>query len=786
MWSLHVSPVGAGQGVKMGTRNLARVIALAGIVLTCIWGVVGTASLSPSAAEAAFAVSENGTINVDSNVTGARFSIDGVSGANNRSTPAEFSDVPPGSYTIVWQEVTGYSTPGPETKEITEAGSPISFYGNYEAILQTGTIVVTANVPGATFNISGTATYNGAPRTINNAPAGSYTIVWGEVSGYTKPGNQSLPLTAGNAITFNGVYTEAPVLAGTITVTSIPAGATFSITGTALYSGIAPATYNDAAPGSYTITWGPMLGLATPLSETRVLAAGSGISFLGNYGSDAAGPVVSGVSASSVTADAATITWTTDEPADSQVQYGASTNYGPATPVNPTLTTGHSVTLTGLVYGTLYHYRVISKDALGNSTTSGDYTFTTIDNIPPAISGVAVTDITPNTATVTWTTNEKSDSMVEYGLTIAFGSSTLVDTRLVTSHKVTITGLTPATWYYYRVVSKDQAGNPMQSERFDFLTADKVPPVISSVIVTDISESGMTVNWETDERSDSQVEYGLTANYGSITTVDSTLVRSHSVVLTGLKAQTVYHFRVISADYWGNSSRSPDGRVTTTDVDAPIISGVAATAITDTSAIIVWFTDAASESSVEYGVSTNYGLVSAYDNTMVTSHSVALPDLMAQTTYHYKVKSRDTSGIWSETPDYTFTTGIDMGTDPPKILYLTPGEPTSSGTTISWSTNELAISQIEYGMTEKYGTSTAPSTDFKTLHVVQLTGLKAGMTYHYRVICTDAAGNRSVSEDKTFNTPMGRAPLPSLPTWAWALVGVAGILVVGVLVVKNR
>ncbi len=42
------------------------------------------------------------------------------------------------------------------------------------------------------------------------------------------------------------------------------------------------------------------------------------------------------------------------------------------------------------------------------------------------------------------------------------------------------------------------------------------------------------------------------------------------------------------------------------------------------------------------------------------------------------------------------------------------------------------------------------------------------------------------SEDKTFNTPIGRAPLPSLPVWAWALVGVAGVLVVGVLVVRNR
>ena len=86
------------------------------------------------------------------------------------------------------------------------------------------------------------------------------------------------------------------------------------------------------------------------------------------------------MTATSPTADRATITWTTDEPATGQVRYGPSTNYGPPTPLNSTLTTGHSVALTGLVFGTLYHYQVISSDALGNSTTSGDYTFTTIEH----------------------------------------------------------------------------------------------------------------------------------------------------------------------------------------------------------------------------------------------------------------------------------------------------------------------------------------------------------------------------------------------------------------------
>ena len=496
--------------------------------------------------------------------------------------------------------------------------------------------------------------------------------------------------------------------------------------------------------------------------------------------------MISGVTATSPTADGATITWTTDEPADSQVQYGATANYGSTTPANANLTTSHSVALTGLVFGTVYHYRVISADALGNSTTSGDYTFTTIDNMPPVISGVTVTDITPTSCNITWTTAEKADSQVEYGLDVTYGFITTPDTAMVTSHRVALTGLSPGTWYNCRVLSRDAAGNLAQSDRYEFLTSDDTPPVISGVTVIDITASSVTITWVTDERADSQVEYGLTANYGSSSTVDSTLVYDHLVVLTGLASQTTYHYRVKSTDYWANSTQSPDAAVPTTDINAPQITGVAATGITDNSAIIVWTTDAPSESSVEYGISTTYGFVSAFDNTLVTSHSVALADLAAQTTYHYKVKSRDASGIWAETPDGTFTTGIDMGTDPPKILFLTPGDPTNSGAAISWSTNEPATSQVEYGLTDKYGFTTAPSTEFKTAHLVPITDLKAGMTYHYRVISTDAAGNRAVSDDKTFNTPMGRAPLPSLPTWAWAVIGVAGAMVVGVLAVKNR
>ena len=92
---------------------------------------------------------------------------------------------------------------------------------------------------------------------------------------------------------------------------------------------------------------------------------------------DATPPVISGVASSSVTASGATITWTTDEASDSQVEYGTSTAYGSSTALVPSLVTSHSQALSGLAAGTLYHVRVKSKDASGNLATSADFTFTT-------------------------------------------------------------------------------------------------------------------------------------------------------------------------------------------------------------------------------------------------------------------------------------------------------------------------------------------------------------------------------------------------------------------------
>jgi glucose/arabinose dehydrogenase len=103
----------------------------------------------------------------------------------------------------------------------------------------------------------------------------------------------------------------------------------------------------------------------------NIVANGTG-SYNATYRVRVGGPVISNVAARPGPGRV-TITWRTDVPADSQVQYGLSTNYGSATSVDRNLVTSHSVTITGLTRKTPYFFQVLSRDAVGSlsSATGG-------------------------------------------------------------------------------------------------------------------------------------------------------------------------------------------------------------------------------------------------------------------------------------------------------------------------------------------------------------------------------------------------------------------------------
>lgn len=91
---------------------------------------------------------------------------------------------------------------------------------------------------------------------------------------------------------------------------------------------------------------------------------------------------------------------------------------------------------------------------------NGSYTATyTTDNTGPQISNVNVTQTDNGNATISWTTDEPADSKINYGASAGQLNSQNSNGSLTTNHSITITGLNPATTYYFSISSQDAAAN---------------------------------------------------------------------------------------------------------------------------------------------------------------------------------------------------------------------------------------------------------------------------------------------------------------------------------------
>jgi chitinase len=97
---------------------------------------------------------------------------------------------------------------------------------------------------------------------------------------------------------------------------------------------------------------------------------------------------------------------------------------------------------------------------------------------------------------------------------------------------------------------------------------------------------------------------------------------------------------------------------TLTTATTSTVSGVTATAGSDgTSETVAWSSSLPGDAQVQYGASASYGSWSVYSSDGSTQHSIALTGLTAATSYHYRVRSQDTTGAAVYSADATFTTG---------------------------------------------------------------------------------------------------------------------------------
>jgi len=344
---------------------------------------------------------------------------------------------------------------------------------------------------------------------------------------------------------------------------------------------------------------------------------------------------------------------------------------------------------------------------------------------------------------------------------------------------------------------------------------DTTPPGISNVQINQDNESTVTITWDTDEESDSLVNFGLQPNYG-ILRVPVPERTGHSVTLDDLEAGRVYYFRVVSADEEGNQGISADYKFQTGDITASgegdgeadgegqsestetttqtptpsqrveeiteaieeitqveqlqeildvtieAIQGVTSdltivgppTVIPETTtALVRWTTDRASDSTVLFSPADEYvpdQYVFSQSSTAgpTTEHEVQLIGLDSFTEYHFKVRSTDGAGITGESLDFTFTTKASL----PSIQNLRVVKVEENAATLAWDTPVPAKATVEYQDLTTGEQNSKGRPTLSTTHQMRIADLTLGTRYVAFAIAENAGGDRVKSQPITFIT----------------------------------
>ncbi len=314
---------------------------------------------------------------------------------------------------------------------------------------------------------------------------------------------------------------------------------------------------------------------------------------------DTSKPIILSIS-TSLTQTSATITWRTNEPSTSKVNYGLTSAYGQfAIPTPNNLVTIHTVSFGGLAPNTTYNYSLESTDSSNNTNVPANRTFRTLatpvtpipDTTAPTFDVPRVYDTSNSQVTILWNTNEQATGVVEYGPTTAYGSTEVINTVLQYSHAATLRGLTANIAYHYRVIGVDGAGNPATSNDYTFTTGnnnssyegttDRLAPVISQITASPSSRTSALIKWTTNELSDSYIQFYTTitpqnsnsnsyqpyANGYENTVSVAEAMTDHNITITfpDLGSGIVYHYIVVSRDASGNVAASADQTFTTVE-----------------------------------------------------------------------------------------------------------------------------------------------------------------------------------------------------------------------------
>jgi len=191
--------------------------------------------------------------------------------------------------------------------------------------------------------------------------------------------------------------------------------------------------------------------------------------------------------------DAVTLSWLTNVPCSTLVEYTNFKNREAKQVGDPTFLTVHKFRISNLEFDTTYQAIVKAENEQGDKTQSQPINFTTVkDEAPPVIANITLdSTLFPGEekvrvqTVVSWKTDEKAVCQLFYQEGIAEGvqvNSLALESEYMEKHVQVISDFAPNTTYKYWIVCKDKTGNETKSENYTLLTPTKEKSILDIII----------------------------------------------------------------------------------------------------------------------------------------------------------------------------------------------------------------------------------------------------------------------------------------------------------------
>jgi hypothetical protein len=405
-----------------------------------------------------------------------------------------------------------------------------------------------------------------------------------------------------------------------------------------------------------------------------------------------------------------------------------------------------STSVTGLLAGNTYFYRVRSVNGTGPSTNSNIISQITI---PPAPVATNPTLITSVSFTANW---QPSNGAANYKLDVSVNNFTsfIIQDLNVTSTSHNITGLSEGASYQYRVRAENAAGISIYSNTVTTMT---VPPVPVAAAGTAISTSGFTTNWST---ANGAAEYLLDISADNFSSFlpgyNSEPLAINSNAVSGLQPNTTYQYRVRAKNSSGISGYSNSITVVTYSL-AP--TATAATLPNQTGFTANWNTlSGITNFKLDVSADDFVTRVTGFDDLTVTGASKAVTGLSPGIAYKYRLRALNSTGPSAN------SNSISAVTIPANPVASAANAVSQTGFTANWNSVTGADGYLlEVSQLSNFSTlisSDFPKSTTNTSEVIS--GLSNGTTYYFRLKSQNTSGNSNYS-----NT-ISQITIPQTPT----------------------